>query len=287
MTVSTTPSPSLDEIYERAEAAPETSAAAETTPETTGEQPQQADPAGQQPAATAAADQTQGAPPAPGTSGKPDGEWAPIKALQQEREKRQKLERDFADLQRKLMEPTAKKAEAPDPLVDPAGYQKHILDTEWQERVDGSRLDLIDEVGEEDLSQKERAFIAAAEKDQALAIRLRKSRDPARFAYNQGKKLLEQQQQQLAQPSQDAAAAMRAQIKAELMAELGLAPAAAAQPGNSAQSAPAASAAQAPAAQARAPKPQLPVSLAGVQSAQVRTSGPQAVVHRSLDSLYD
>ena len=131
------------------------------------------------------------------------------------------------------------------------------------------------EVGEDDFATAEDAFKAAAAADPKLAERLWNSRDPARFAFNQGKKLIEQQET-AAQASDPAA--MRAQIKAERMAELGLAPAAAA---------PAQPAASRSAPAPAAPRPAVPRSLAGARSAPPRKAEAAQPARRSLTDLYD
>lgn len=278
MTTQTHQPRSLEDIYDATAPATVTPSDEAAPSETTGDQPA-AEAAAAPAATTETAAAKEGAPPAPQTTEKPEGAWAPIKALQDERRKREKVEKDLEELRRAVKPEQTRGPDIPDPIVDPAGYANHIEERNFTRLVTASRADMIDEVGEEDFAAAEDAFKAAAAADPKLADRLWNSRDPARFAYNQGKKLIEQQET-AAQASDPAA--MRAQIKAELMAELGLAPAAAAQPGTG-QPAAARSAPAAPAAQ----RPAVPRSLAGARSAPPRKAETAQPARRSLDQLYD
>jgi hypothetical protein len=245
MTDTTTQEPtdrSLAALYDDPPAAP-----AQTPQQGTGEPPQQ-----QAPATEPAAPATD--PAAPPAADANEGKYVPVKALEDERRKRQALERKFQDLERRV--PTPAREAFPDPIVDPDAYADAVAqrqsDERFVERVNQTREDMIDSVGEEKFLAAEAAFAEAAAADPQFGAKLRAVGNPARFAYREGTKLLEARDK----PASDASSDLYAKMKAQLEAEFDLVPKA--KPNG-----------QQPPAQATAPPqqraaPRLPTSLADV-----------------------
>lgn len=185
----------------------------------TGEKPPQATPPAQQGDADGQA-KAKDAPPASDDDPK---NWRDARqALKSVTDQNKELKRQIEDLTRKVMAPKAepqKREDVPDPLVDPAGFKQHLRDEFRLEQIEASRADMIEEVGEAEFGAAEAAFIAAARTDPKLAEKLQRSRDPARVAWREGKKLLESKPD----PNKDREA-LEAEITAKVMAKLGLNP---------------------------------------------------------------
>lgn len=279
MTTPTHQRKTAEDLYDRAAPEPSTQTAdtdaAATTQDTGDSEPA----AKAEPIAGKVEPQAKdGAPPAPQHA--KDGGHVPLKALEDERRKRQQLEREFQDLKRKIEKPAGKEGSGePDPLIDPAGFRQHMRDEFRMETIEASRADMIDEVGEEDFGAAEAAFIAAAQADPKLAEKLQRSRDPARVAWREGKKLIEAQAKAQAEADPEV---QKQKLRDEIIADLvsrGLisAPPAGTQPAASPRT---------PAPSAGASRPAVPTSLAGMRSASPRTAEPASKGRKSAEDLY-
>jgi hypothetical protein len=136
------------------------------------------------------------------------------KALKEATSRAKALERQVAELSQKVMAPDKTeqtRPEIPDPIVDPAGYARHMDDARFRERVELTRELLIDAVGQEKFEAAEAAFLEAAQADRDLQRQLRHAANPARFAYSHGAKLLETRKD----PNEEMFAAFKARLEAD------------------------------------------------------------------------
>lgn len=117
----------------------------------------------------------------------------------------------------------------PDPVLDPDGYTRAIEAQRFTDKAELSRDFMIEKVGEAEFVAAEKAFIQAAQHDKGLQLGLIRAANPARYAYDHGKSLIEAQQG-TANGGSSEIAALKAQIE-ELKGMLtGLAQPAKAQP---------------------------------------------------------
>jgi hypothetical protein len=218
-----------------------------------------------------------------------------LKALIGERKKRQETEqklneRDkaFDELQKRLErlesggqpqaqqpKPAAKPAEVPDPWLDPEGYARHIA-----EEADKRSFRTLVSVSQgvmrtqhDDYDDVEKVFREECKSNPFLAQQLRTSSFPARFAYEQGKRLMALRE------IGDDPTAFKAKIEAELKAKLE------AEKSTEPQT-PAPTPALAPQAASPTPKPPPPPpSLAGVTSAAPRKAAAKFEGPTPLDAI--
>jgi hypothetical protein len=125
-------------------------------------------------------------------SGEPDAQskensedekpFVPVAALKDERAKRQAAESEVKTLKERIAKND--KGQTPE--------EADVNDDTFKERAVTSR-ELMTELVP-DYEDKEKVFLAECEKNPALAIQLRKSKNPAKFAYNTGKEIIEHQQ---------------------------------------------------------------------------------------------
>lgn len=117
----------------------------------------------------------------------------PIAAMHDERRKRQDLERRVAELQQQQTQ-----APVPDVLEDPeafTAYQDNKRQAErLQDRIAMSEQLIRSQVGEEDYNTAELAFADEVINNPALAVELRTHPNPAKFAYDVGKAVLDRQE---------------------------------------------------------------------------------------------
>lgn len=205
---------------------------------------------------------------------KEDGPNVPRKALEDERKKRQEIERRFTDLERRLndmMQPKeqVQPQQAPDPWADPEAamtYQRNELQSAFARQMYETRVALSSEIlraQKPDFDEVIAEFVQYAQRDPGLHNAVLNHPNPAAFAYQQGQRI-----RFLNEVGNDPAA-YKAKLREEVMAELGQGqqPAAVAQ-----QSSP----------PALAP----PKSLAATTSAQPRNSrGQYASGPASLDDI--
>jgi hypothetical protein len=252
------------------------------------------------PAAAAASDPVQGAPPAPKVD-TPAG-YAPIAALEDERRKRQRLEREYQELNRRLMAPQpepapvatqAKPPQLPDPITAPDEFVAAVMERaikeaeakaeakfrerderDYTHRADESEAQFADKHGD-DYHAKKAAFVEelearAAAGDDSLLRGLQQARNPAAYAYEHGSKILFYRE-----VGQDPTAYEKRVIERYLASQ------------NGGQQPPAPARGQAPANTPQRSTPAVPQSLAGMTSTGPRTAGARPIARRSLNELYD
>ncbi len=110
-------------------------------------------------------------------------ETVPVKALTEERRKRQEAEKKAQELEAKLKEPEATKV--PDPVEDPEGYARFMED---KTNLDALRIkvnlsrDMMLDV-KQDYAEKEQVFVELAKKNPYLVQQMNASPNPAKYAY--------------------------------------------------------------------------------------------------------
>jgi len=170
------------------------------------------------------------APPAESEESDDSSPLVPRKALIEERRKRQEYERRMGEFEAKLAElskpqpPPQQPRQAPPPPPDPWTDPEGAMAYERQQRA----MDLYETrvlLSEEMMSQKpdyndaKRVFLEAANADPALAQKLVRHPLPAKFVYEEGKRLAA-----LREIGPDPAAyreSLKAQLMEELRAEMG------------------------------------------------------------------
>lgn len=162
----------------------------------------EAQPAPSQPTETAPAEPVEAkgdkeiapAPPADAQAPTDEGPLVPRKALEDERRKRQDYEKRLADLERKLQAPPPQQAKpqapAPDWYVEPeaAAQQMH---REFQYQIFETRLSLGEEIVGQNpgYADAKTAFVEAAQADPSLLQRMVRHHNPAKFVFEEGRKL--------------------------------------------------------------------------------------------------
>jgi hypothetical protein len=216
----------LDDIIQRKEPPVESAPEAEQetpkeAPETTEEAPKQE---AEQEAPKAETPEVKAEePPA-----QPDPTHVPIPALLDEREKRQESERRYAELQKELETLKASNAtpeNIPDPLEDPEGFGKAMLNQakslveEAKRETQATLLNWSEASARSrhaDWEDMAKVFGEAAQENPALRQQLLSQPDPGEWVYQQGKKLHAINNT----PDLDALEAqIRAKIEAEMKAE--------------------------------------------------------------------
>lgn len=138
-------------------------------------------------------------------------------AVLDERKKRQALEAELDLLKRNQQPQEAKKV---DLFEDPEGYQRNVEETINRARVE-DRIAMSREIFaalKDDYEAAETAFIDYAKQNPQLINDMLASAVPAKFAYEQGKKLLEYQEIKNFDPAAYKSK-LREELRAELMAE--------------------------------------------------------------------
>lgn len=162
------------------------------------------------------------APPADAKPEPSDGGVVPQRALLDERRKRQELERKFAELQEKLAAPQPK----PEPVQAPSwDLEPQQAASHFQQQIDIARYQDRVAITEELLKEKyadydevAQIFAAAAQSNPQLAAQIFQAPNPARFAYQEGKRL------RLLQEIGDDPDAYRARLEAEILERHGVKP---------------------------------------------------------------
>lgn len=122
-----------------------------------------------------------GEPPAPQDDDK--GQRVPLKALEDERRKRQELENRLAQLEQK------EAPKAPDPIDDPEGYQTYQDQKALNDRIELS-MEFAREL-HEDFDDVYQVFIDEAATNPVLAQQAIQAKAPALHCYREGKRLMQ------------------------------------------------------------------------------------------------
>lgn len=258
---------SLDELYsaEPGDTGVSQAVEVEAKPEAKAEAPKAE---GSEPTPAAVKD---GVPPAPQES--PDDK-IPRAALTDERKKRQSLEASNKELQRRLDDlekriPAVETERPTDPLIDPEGFVREMEVARWEDKLELTSEFVRSQVGDEAYNAAEQAVLHAANTNpnfaEKFSMEVARAKNPGRYTYEVGKTILAQME---ANDPVKVRTKFRDEIKAELMAELGMSPAQSERAGQ-------------PVA-----KPSIPTSLAGYQSNGPRNPGARPIKRRSLDELY-
>lgn len=214
------------------------------------------------------------APPAPEKEDRPQGDWIPRKAVEDERRKRQELERRVAEYEARLSQTKQDEQPPPDWDIDPrmAGER---FQQEVQEQLYRTRVELASDLLRErhaDFDDVVNVAVERAKVSPALHRQIVSSLNPAKTAYEIGKKV------QFLIEIGDDPSAYRARIEAEIMAKHGIQPAV---DGGTLQEA------YSPARQApKAPPAPVPKSLARDVSQQPRATNGQWAGPKPLDEIF-
>lgn len=192
------------ESTEPAKAEPELESAAEETPD--GEEPAKDDPPkGEE--GGGAEPKPDGEPPAPKDD--EEGRKVPLKALEDERRKRQELENRLSQLEKQ------EQPKAPDPIDDPEGYQAFQDQKALNDRIELS-MEFAREL-HEDFDEVYQVFLEEAANNPALAHQAIQTKAPALHCYREGKRL--QQVREIGDPLEYAnkkVEAATSELKAEI-----------------------------------------------------------------------
>lgn len=150
-------------------------------------------------------------------------ESVPVKALTEERRKRQDAEKRLKELEEKLQQaPQQEQVKVPDPIEDPQGYAKFMEDKTnldaLRTKVNLSRdlmLDLKD-----DYAEKETLFVELARANPYLVQQMNASPNPAKFAYQTATEHLEVQKYKDPKYQEQLKSELKEQLRKELLAEL-------------------------------------------------------------------
>lgn len=140
----------------------------------------------------------------------------PIKALTEERRKRQEAEKRAEELEAKLTKIEPEKV--PDPVEDPEGYKQYMEDSRHLDalkvKVSLSRDVMLDL--KTDYAEKENVFVELARKNLFLVQQMNASPNPAKFAYQTAVEHLETTK--LRDPKYKET--LKEEIRKEILAEL-------------------------------------------------------------------
>lgn len=145
-------------------------------------------------------------------------ESVPVKALTEERRKRQEAEARTKELEAQLSKQSPEPEKVPDPIDDPQGYAKFMEDKANQDalrtKVSLSRDIMLDL--KEDYEEKEKVFMDLVKTNPYLVQQMNASSNPAKFAYNTAAEHLETQKVRDPKYLEE----MKAKWKEEFLAEL-------------------------------------------------------------------
>ena len=162
---------------------------------------------------------TSEAPPAPPQEDK----HVPFAALLDERDKRKSLEAELAEMRkwREEQERKAKEAKAPDPYDDPQGWARHqqveVQQALFNERLNTSELVARSQYGDDLVSEAQKAFVEAAQRDPTLGAKLMQEANPYGFVVNWHKR--NRFLSEIGDDPEKWREAERERIRAELMAQ--------------------------------------------------------------------
>jgi hypothetical protein len=155
------------------------------------------------------------------TAPQPESRNVPLKALEDERRKRQELEKRLQELEqraqpRQQSQPQQQpQPQFPDPLDDPQGYARYM-----QQELQRSQFETRAMVSQEmmraqhkDYDEVEAIFVEAARSNPMLLQEMISHPVPGKYAYEQGRKI--KLMQEISDPD-----AYRARLREEILAEL-------------------------------------------------------------------
>lgn len=148
----------------------------------------------------------------------PEPGYVPRDALMDERRKRQELERRFQELEAKFQQPKQPEQVQPDWFTDPA-QAAEVMRYQMQEELFKTRVEVTEEVLSDkypDYIEKRDIFAEAARADPQLARRLIEASNPAKFAYDMGRKIA------LQRDIGDDPSAYQARLEAEFKKKYGI-----------------------------------------------------------------
>lgn len=166
--------------------------------------------------------------PAPPKQDLTDKERAFLRAMEEERGKRQKLEREFAELQQRIAAATPPPPK-PDLFGDPEGYQKaqdekeSRLRAEMEQNTVKTKLEVSEIVARQrypDFQEKATIFAQMVQAQPALYQQLVQQFDPAEFAYKTAKAAMDQYEWQQSGGAEGMRKKVEAEIRAKIEAEL-------------------------------------------------------------------
>lgn len=159
-------------------------------------------------------------PPAAASQEAPEPNLIPRDALLDERRKRQELEKQVRELTQRMQQQPPQEQQKPDWFTDPetaAEYlQREVQRQIFEDRVHRSEETMLEKYP--DYAEKRDLFAEAAAQDPILAQRLVKHPNPAKFAYDVGKKIA------LQRDIGDNPDAYRQKIEAEILKKYGIDP---------------------------------------------------------------
>lgn len=128
-----------------------------------------------------------------------------LNALLAERDKRQAAEREAQELKRQLEQFQQRQApapapqqptEAPDPVMDPQGFQAWIVNEQYRQREQISQVAAVRHYGLDKVAAAEQAINAAGRLDPSLIAKVKSQPDPYGFAveWHQQQQMLQQVQ---------------------------------------------------------------------------------------------
>ena len=216
------------------------------------------------------------APPAPAKEEKPQGDWILRKAVEDERRKRQELERKVAEFEARLAQPKQEPPPPPDWDIDPRTAAER-LQFEIQEQLYRTRVEMASELMRERHADFDEIVGIAVEKAQANPMLHRQivtSPNPAKMAYEIGRKM------KFLNEIGDDPESYRSRLEAEILAKHGIQPAA---DGGTLQ---ATDAPPAPKPAAKALPAPVPKSLARDVSQQPRANNGQWTGPKPLNEIF-
>lgn len=159
-------------------------------------------------------------PPAAASQEAPEPNLIPRDALLDERRKRQELEKQYRELQQRMQQQPPQEQVRPDWFTDPETAAGH-MQREVQRQIFESRVELSEAILSEkhqDYAQMRDVFAEAAAQNPYLAQQLVQHPNPAKFAYETGKKIA------LQRDIGDNPDAYRQKIEAEILKKYGIDP---------------------------------------------------------------
>lgn len=162
------------------------------------------------------------APPAAAKEDRPSGDWIPRKAVEDERRKRQELERKVAEFEARLNQPRQEPQPPPDWDIDPRTAAQQFQ-AQVQEQLYRTKVEMAQEFLRERLPDFDDVVSVAVERakaDPRLHQQIVSHPNPAKFAYDVGRKI------KFLSEIGDDPEAYRSRLEAEILAKHGIQPAA-------------------------------------------------------------